>query len=96
MGLIRCNFPSSGNNFLHIEGEFTKKLGCRYAGIATHYIHSSSLGDLEARLAELKFSDYASLEEKYEIVDSTIEEFNTGLPETPFSLAGEKRKLIDK
>ncbi|KAI5811080.1 ClpP/crotonase-like domain-containing protein [Peziza echinospora] len=82
--------------YLALTSEMLKGVDTLYAGIATHYIHSSSLGDLEARLAELKFSDYASLEEKYEIVDSTIEEFNTGLPETPFSLAGEKRKLIDK
>ncbi|UKZ72943.1 hypothetical protein TrVFT333_000580 [Trichoderma virens FT-333] len=28
-----------------------------YSGIATHYLHSSSLPDLEARLAELRFRD---------------------------------------
>jgi 3-hydroxyisobutyryl-CoA hydrolase len=51
-----------------------------YAGIATHYIHSSSLPDLEARLAELEFKDYDSLKKRYETINSTIEEFCTGLP----------------
>lgn len=68
----------------------------RYAGIATHYLHSSNLPDLEARLAELQFPDYATLEEKYEIVDSTIEEFNTGLPSTPPSLTSDKLATIEE
>lgn len=51
---------------------------------------------MEARLAELHFPDSATLEEKYEIVDSTIEEYNTGLPDAPFSLSGEKRELIEE
>jgi 3-hydroxyisobutyryl-CoA hydrolase len=51
-----------------------------YAGIATHYIHSSSLPDLEARLAELKFKDYDDLQHRFHIINTTIEEFCTGMP----------------
>lgn len=51
-----------------------------YSGIATHYLHSSSLPDLEARLGELHFKDSATLQERLTIINSTIEEFTTGLP----------------
>jgi 3-hydroxyisobutyryl-CoA hydrolase len=75
----------------------TEKKEYRYAGIATHYIHSSSLPDLEARLSELIFKDYASLQERFQIIDHTIEEFVTGLPEDePLALVGETREAIDR
>lgn len=67
-----------------------------YAGVATHYIHSSSLPDLEDRLAELVFADGATLESRNEIVNSTIEEFATGVPDEPFTLSGEIREAIDR
>ncbi|OXV05869.1 hypothetical protein Egran_06363, partial [Elaphomyces granulatus] len=51
-----------------------------YAGMATHYLHSSVLGNLTARLSELVFKDYASLRERLEIVNKTMAEFSTGLP----------------
>lgn len=51
-----------------------------YSGIATHYLHSSSLPDLETRLGELEFNDSATLQERLKIINSTIEEFTTGLP----------------
>jgi len=65
-----------------------------YAGIATHYLHSTTLPSLEQRLSELQFHDSSSLEEKYEIVDSTIEEFSTGLPNS--TLSSPNRVLIDE
>lgn len=68
-----------------------------YAGFATHYLHSSVLSDLEARLAELVFPDSMSLDERWGIVNDTIEEFSTGLPpgEAPV-LAGPLRAAIDR
>lgn len=70
---------------------------CSFHGLATHYIHSSSLPDLENRLAELTFKDYASLQERYQIINSTIEEFVTSLPhDQPFQLVGEVRRAIDE
>ncbi|CZT23615.1 related to 3-hydroxyisobutyryl-CoA hydrolase, mitochondrial precursor [Ramularia collo-cygni] len=69
-----------------------------YAGIATHYIHSSSLPDLEARLAELSFKDYDNLSARFRIINSTIEEFCTGLPhDQPIAapVGGNIRAAID-
>ncbi|CUS09733.1 unnamed protein product [Tuber aestivum] len=83
--------------YLALTGKGLKGVQAFYSGLATHYIHSTSLPDLEARLAELVFGDYQPLEERWEIVDSTIEEFVTGLPEnTPIELSGETRKAIDR
>ncbi|KAI5854552.1 ClpP/crotonase-like domain-containing protein [Tricharina praecox] len=68
-----------------------------YAGIATHYLHSSSLPDLEQRLSELSFADNASITERNSIVNATIEEFVTGLPPNePFVLSGDLRRRIDR
>lgn len=69
-----------------------------FAGIATHYLHSSSLPDLEARLAELQFNDYDNLHRRNMIINSTIEEFATGLPyDQPISapVGGHIRAAID-
>ncbi|KAI6089459.1 ClpP/crotonase [Hypoxylon rubiginosum] len=68
-----------------------------YSGIATHYLHSTSLPNLEARLAELRFRDYDSMEDRLAIIEMTIEEYATGLPPTePILLGGELRKAIDR
>lgn len=68
-----------------------------YAGVATHYLHSTSLPALESRLAELRFKDYDSMDTRLEIIDSTIEEFCTGLPhDEPIVLSGEIREAIDR
>ncbi|PWW79484.1 ClpP/crotonase [Tuber magnatum] len=83
--------------YLALTSESLKGVQAFYSGLATHYIHSTSLPDLEARLGELVFGDYQPLEERWKIVDSTIEEFVTGLPEdTPIQLSGETRKAIDR
>ena len=67
-----------------------------YHGLATHYIHSSTLAALEARLAELTFPDYMTLQRRHEIVDATIEEYCSGLPEPRPAISGEWRTAIDK
>ena len=68
-----------------------------YSGIASHYLHSSSLPALESRLAELRFKDYATTAERYASIDAAIEEFCTGLPhDQPIMLSGEKRNAIDR
>lgn len=69
-----------------------------YAGIATHYLHSSSLPDLEARFAELRFRDGDDYQTRLKIIDSAIEEYNTGLPhDQPISapVGGDIRKAVD-
>ncbi|KAK3680253.1 3-hydroxyisobutyryl-CoA hydrolase [Recurvomyces mirabilis] len=85
--------------FCALTSEQLKGVDVFWAGIATHYLHSSSLPDLEARLAELQFKDYDSLQHRLQIIDSTIEEFCTGLPhdKPPGSsvVGGNTRAAID-
>lgn len=84
--------------YLALTSEQLKGVNVFYAGVATHYLHSSSLPDLEARLAELEFKDYDSAEHRVRVVNDTIEEFCTGLPhDQPISapVAGNVRKAID-
>ncbi|KAK6435511.1 3-hydroxyisobutyryl-CoA hydrolase [Oleoguttula sp. CCFEE 5521] len=66
--------------YLALTSEQLKGVNVFYAGIATHYLHSTSLPSLEARLAELQFKDSATLQSRLQIINSTIEEFATGLP----------------
>ncbi|RKF73610.1 3-hydroxyisobutyryl-CoA hydrolase, mitochondrial [Golovinomyces cichoracearum] len=83
--------------YLALTGERLEGVNAFYAGVATHYVHSSSLYPLELRLAELRFKDYDSLEERLDLIDSTIEEFVTGLPhDQPMIISGERRKAIDR
>lgn len=83
--------------YLALTGAPLKGVHTLYAGIATHYLHSSSLPDLEQRLSELAFADNASIAERNAIINATIEEFVTGLPPNePFVLSGDARRLIDR
>ncbi|KAK1058780.1 3-hydroxyisobutyryl-CoA hydrolase [Friedmanniomyces endolithicus] len=66
--------------YLALTSEQLKGVDVFWAGIATHYLHSSSLPDLEARLAELQFKDYDTMQQRLQIIDKTIEEFSTGIP----------------
>jgi 3-hydroxyisobutyryl-CoA hydrolase len=89
--------PGAVGTYLALTSEQLKGVNTFYAGIATHYIHSSSLPSLEARLAELRFKDYHTLEERLSLIDSTIEEFCSGLPyDEPIKIGGELRKAIDR
>ncbi|KZZ96594.1 Crotonase, core [Moelleriella libera RCEF 2490] len=68
-----------------------------YSGVATHYLHSTSLPDLEARLAELRFKDSDVLSHRLAIINATLEEFCTGLPyDQPMQLGGAVRQAIDR
>ena len=104
-------FPDVGGSFFlsRLDGETGTYLGLTserltgvqtfYAGIATHYLHSSVLDNLTARLSELVFKDYASLRERLEIVNKTMAEFSTGLPsvnEERIHLAGTLRRSVDR
>ncbi|TVY76100.1 3-hydroxyisobutyryl-CoA hydrolase [Lachnellula suecica] len=82
--------------YLALTSEKLKGVDAYYAGIATHYVHSTSLAALERRLAELRFKDYDSLDVRLNLIDSTIEEFATGLPhDQPMMLSGKIREAID-
>ncbi len=84
--------------YLALTSEQLKGVNVFYAGVATHYLDSSSLPDLEARLAELDFKDTDSMEHRIRIINSTIEEFSTGLPhDQPLAapVGGVIRKALD-
>ncbi|KAB8343149.1 hypothetical protein FH972_022739 [Carpinus fangiana] len=83
--------------YLALTSERLKGVQAYYAGVASHYIHSSSLPDLENRLAELTIPDYASLDDRYKVINSAIAEFATTLPHNEqIQLSGPLRKLIDE
>lgn len=85
--------------YLALTSERLKGVQALYSGIATHYLHSSVLGNMTQRLSELVFKDYASLQERLDLVNKTIAEFSTGLPsqqEEPILLAGGLRQAIDR
>jgi 3-hydroxyisobutyryl-CoA hydrolase len=70
-----------------------------YAGIATHYLHSSVLSSVTQRLSELTFPDHVALPQRLEIVNKTMAEFSVGLPpleEEPMLMAGSLRTAIDR
>ncbi|KAL2865188.1 mitochondrial 37S ribosomal protein mS47 [Aspergillus lucknowensis] len=104
-------FPDVGGSFFlpRLDGEIGTYLALTserligvqalYAGIATHYFHSSTLGNLTGRLSELVFPDHASLPERLDLVNRTMAEFQTGLPsleEEPIQLGGSLRTAIDR
>ncbi|KAH0259020.1 hypothetical protein KCU91_g15466, partial [Aureobasidium melanogenum] len=66
--------------YLALTSEQVKGVNVFLSGIATHYLDSSSLPDLEARLAELNFGDDVSYNNRLSIINDTIEEFTTGMP----------------
>jgi 3-hydroxyisobutyryl-CoA hydrolase len=81
--------------YLALTSEQLKGVDAFYHGVATHFIHSSTLQQLESRLAELQFPDYMALNERFKIINATIEEFSTGLPAERPHISGELRKTID-
>lgn len=83
--------------YLALTSERLKGVNAFYAGIATHYIDSSTLSSLTARLAELEFKDYEDMHTRLATIAATIAEYDTGLPhDEPMLLAGELRKVIDR
>jgi 3-hydroxyisobutyryl-CoA hydrolase len=83
--------------YLALTSERLKGVNAFYAGIATHYIDSSTLSSLTARLAEIEFKDYEDMHTRLATIAATIAEYDTGLPhDEPMLLAGELRKAIDR
>lgn len=85
--------------YLALTSERLKGVQALYSGIATHYLDSSVLANLTNRLSELVFQDFASMDERLSLVNKTINEFSTGLPDIkqePIQLGGQTRKLIDR
>ena len=68
-----------------------------YTGIATHYLHSTNLPHLEARLAEVRFRDTDNHQDRLKVINQTIDEFCTGLPyDVPIQISGSLRQAIDR
>lgn len=83
--------------YLGLTGKQLQGINVFFAGIATHYVHSSSLNALELRLAELRFKDYDTLGQRLDLISSTIEEFVTTLPlGQATEITSERRKAIDR
>ncbi|KAL0943757.1 mitochondrial 37S ribosomal protein mS47 [Colletotrichum truncatum] len=89
--------PGAVGTYLALTSERLKGANVFYSGVATHYLHSTSLPQLESRLAEIRFDDRDSLEKRLQVIGSTLEEFATGLPhDEPILLGGELRKAVDR
>lgn len=83
--------------YLALTGAELEGVNAFYAGVATHYIDSSMLSSLTARLSELEFKDYDSQSTRHSLIAATIEEFSTGLPyDKPMLIAGDLRVAIDQ
>ncbi|KAL5119999.1 3-hydroxyisobutyryl-CoA hydrolase [Pleosporales sp. CAS-2024a] len=82
--------------YLALTSEQLQGVDAFYHGVATHYVHSSTLAQLEARLAELQFLDYTTLAQRCRIINATIEEYSTGLPADRPRISGELRRTIDR
>ncbi|KAL2257213.1 hypothetical protein VTK26DRAFT_507 [Humicola hyalothermophila] len=89
--------PGYTGTYLALTSERLKGVNAFYAGVATHYLHSTSLPRLESRLAELRFRDTDDLPHRLAVINATIEEFVTGLPyDEPIQLGGQIRRAIDR
>lgn len=87
----------SVGTYLALTSERIKGANVFYSGIATHYLHSSQLLALEARLGELRFRDYDTLQTRLKLIGEAIEEFATGLPhDEPIKIRGAVREAIDR
>jgi 3-hydroxyisobutyryl-CoA hydrolase len=85
--------------YLALTSERLKGVQALYAGIATHYLHSSVLANMTQRLSELTFPDHVELPERLHTVNKTMAEFSLGLPpleEEPMLMAGSLRAAIDR
>ncbi|KAF4924542.1 3-hydroxyisobutyryl-CoA hydrolase [Colletotrichum viniferum] len=83
--------------YLALTSERLKGVNVFYSGLATHYLHSTSLPQLESRLAEIHFEDQDSMDKRLKIIAATLEEYATGLPfDEPMLIAGELREAIDR
>jgi 3-hydroxyisobutyryl-CoA hydrolase len=107
-------FPDVGGSFFlsRLDGEIgtylaltsERVLGVQafYAGVATHYLDSSVLSSLTTRFSELTFKDCAPLQDRLNLINSTIAEFTSSLP-SPDSygnskgdIRGDLRAAVDR
>ena len=83
--------------YLALTSAQLKGVQAYWAGVATHYIHSSALSSLTARLGELVFKDYETSQQRWPSIDNTIEEFSSGVPhDEPALFRGAMREAVDR
>lgn len=83
--------------YLALTSAQLKGVQAYWTGVATHYIHSSALSALTARLGELVFKDYDTEAKKWQSIDATIEEFSSGIPhDEPALFRGAMRETVDR
>lgn len=102
-------FPDVGGSFFlsRLDGQLGPYLGMTserlkgfatvYAGIATHYVPSNRIADLENRLSELHNNVPGTQTDIYKLINEAIEDFSEPFPaDFEFQLGGEKRQIIDE
>lgn len=95
--LPRCLPSPACATYLAMTSERLTGADVYYSGVATHYLHSTSLPALEARLAELRFADSDPLRDRLAAVAAAVEEQATGLPHDKAPLlSGELRAAVDR
>lgn len=82
--------------YLALTSQQLRGVDLLYAGIATHYLHSSTIPALTSRLSELTFEDNLSYMDRLRIIAHTLHEYSSGLPSDPPVIAGQTRMAIDR
>jgi 3-hydroxyisobutyryl-CoA hydrolase len=80
--------------YLALTGARLKSGDLLNVGLASHYLHSSSLPAVEARLAELNFASNLDTATKMAIVNQTLAEYVSEAPPAA-TIVGELRTVID-
>lgn len=81
--------------FLGLTSDRLKGYDAFFAGIATHYVPSRRLDELQGRLSELKHP--GNKDDFYNLINATIEDFAEDAPAGyEFALGGAKRETIDR
>lgn len=101
-GFFLSRMDGQIGTYLALTSERLQGVQTLYAGIATHYLDSSVLQPLTTRLSELNFPDHASLNERLRLINSTLSEFTTELPDPNSypsaptgNLTGQLREAVD-
>lgn len=91
--------PRLDNNigkYLATTSDRLNGIDALFAGVATHYMHSSSLPDLTTRIGELDFSDATPYAQRLLIIAETLQEFTNALPyDVPPTLVGSRLSVIN-
>lgn len=85
--------------YLAITSDRVAGIQTYYAGIATHYIHSSNIPDLINQLTSgsIHFPRGSTYQQRLKVIDNALIKLSSTTPHSdPVQLAGEKREAIDE